>query len=181
MDKSQIASIIIEQNKNNEGAIPITLSIDNEDIAIDLTKNSGIVFMGVNAQNRINNLISQLSNYEIVSLNDATQLSSQYDELQSLICINPQFLSNQPKIIVINDVEKLSTVSQQSFIQLVEILRKGHGVKWFFICATSTLSLDDKIAINFSVKIREEYASSQASNFNAVFDYIGKQQRIKLQ
>ena len=177
MEKSQIADILV--NSNSTGEIPIFLDIDNEIISLDFQKISGVLFYGKKATNNMMKVARKINNkqYVITPIESVNDLQNLYNSFLQVYKQKTYFIPSN--IILIDNIETLYNYSQEIKDKLIEILRKGHGVNLYFLCGSNDSKLSQDISVNFSVKVEDFYSTTQL-NYNAIFDYIGKRQKINI-
>ncbi len=177
MDKNTIAELLI--TSDSQGAIPVLLDIDEEEVNLNLKKTNGIIFFGKNAINDLHRIVSQLDNNSTVKIatkkiTNNTDLSKEYHTFKQKSAYVP------PLVIIIEDIDKLyNSLNSTDKKMLFEILQNGHEVQLYFLCCTTNEKLPQDISVYFPVKIENFYSSTQG-NYNAIFDYIGKRQNIRL-
>lgn len=171
MDKNQIAKFLIDTEENQIGGIPIFLSVDDNEVNVDLEKMHNFLVIGKNSKQTINEIVSQINKQYIFMVNDLNDFTILRKEFMNRMATHNVYCP--PQVVIIPDISIFCGMKNM----LLEIFNKGKSLRSYCICACTTNSDADNYDFAIPVKMYEEYVGDMKDTDN-LLTFIGTVRKI---
>lgn len=164
--------------RNTKGAIPIFLHMDGERIALDLRRVVSLLLYGDNAMPCLRKMAESLtaSGASIRMVETGKDVDAIYIDMMD--CYRRKTRLPVPQIIMAEDIGTLYESSGKTKMNLIEVLVKGHGAGFHFLCCSPSHSLPIDLSVNFGVKI-EMFDSPDEDGHDAIFFNVCRNRKVR--
>ena len=177
MNKEQLARILID-SENNNGGIPVYLTVDNEELIFDIKKMPNLIVFGQNCQGTISEIVNQLnkklSRQFIVWLNNEEDLNELYNDFCRRKSHHSMYYP--PQVVIIPNISPFNNAEQKT--KLMKILSEGASLNSYFICACTTDIIVDDFNSAFPIVMCESYEEKENIKIDHWFVFVGMLRKV---